>query len=208
MRNITTYSKRPEPETPWLSFTDLLSNALILLSLVLVFSTIARTINERPPVIQLPDNEKFRFSSGDYRLSPAFLKALDTEKIPQIRRALTCFGVDTVDIIGHTDGQPNTGRGNLDSAFLSGKESLTLRKEFQAGSNVDLGLLRAIAVQKAIESKIGEDLPNTAYRVYSAGSVINTDGVMEPVTNRDDRERRRIEIRFTRSKETTYPKSC
>jgi flagellar motor protein MotB len=208
MRNITTYSKRPEPETPWLSFTDLLSNALILLSLVLVFSTIARTINERPPVIQLPDNEKFRFSSGDYRLSPAFLKALDTEKIPQIRRALTCFGVDTVDIIGHTDGQPNTGRGNLDSAFLSGKESLTLRKEFRAGSNVDLGLLRAIAVQKAIESKIGEDLPNTAYRVYSAGSVINTDGVMEPVTNRDDRERRRIEIRFTRSKETTYPKSC
>jgi flagellar motor protein MotB len=208
MRTNTNYSNRREPETPWLSFTDLLSNALILLSLVLVFSTIARTINERPPVIQLPDNEKFRFPSGDYRLSPAFRNALANEKIPEIRRALTCFGVDTVDIIGHTDGQPNTGSGNLDSAFLTGKDALSLRKELRAGSNVDLGLLRAIAVQKAIESMISHDLPNTVYRVYSAGSIINTDGVIEPVTNRDDRERRRIEIRFTRLKETTYPKSC
>jgi hypothetical protein len=206
MKNF--YSSRREPETPWLSFTDLLSNALILLSLVLVFTTIARTINERPPVIQLPDNEKFRFPSGDYQLSEAFLSALETEKIPEIRKALTCFGVDTIDIIGHTDGQPNSGNGNLDTAFLAGKGALGLRKELRAGSNVDLGLLRAIAVQRAIELKISKDLPDVLYRVYSAGSIINVDGVMEPVTNRDDRQRRRIEIRFTRSRESTFPKSC
>jgi len=199
---------RREPETPWLSFTDLLSNALILLSLVLVFSTIARTINERPPVIQLPDNEKFRFPSGDYQLSSAFLKALETDKIPEIKKALTCFGVDTIDIIGHTDGQPNSGSGNLDSAFLAGKGALNLRKELRAGSNVDLGLLRAIAVQRAVESKISKEIPNVLYRVYSAGSIINVDGIMEPVTNRDDKQRRRIEIRFTRSRENTFPKSC
>ncbi len=202
------YISRREPEMPWLSFTDLLSNALILLSLVLVFSTIARTINERPPVIQLPDNEKFRFPSGDHQLSLAFLKALETEKIPEIKKALTCFGVDTIDIIGHTDGQPNSGSGNLDSVFLAGKGSLNLRNELRAGSNVDLGLLRAIAVQRAIESKISKEIPDVLYRVYSAGSIINVDGIMEPVANRDDKQRRRIEIRFTRSRESTFPVSC
>lgn len=199
---------RRDPETPWLSFTDLLSNALILLSLVLVFSTIARTINERPPVIQLPDDDKFRFPSGDYQLSSAFLTALETEKIPEIKKALTCYGVDTIDIIGHTDGQPNSGSGNLDSAFLTGKGSLNMRMGLRAGSNVDLGLLRAIAVQRAIESKINKKIPNVLYRVYSAGSIINVDGIMEPVTNRDDRQRRRIEIRFTRTRESTFPKRC
>jgi hypothetical protein len=133
---------------------------------------------------------------------------LENEKIPEIKKALTCFGVDTIDIIGHTDGQPNSGSGNLDSAFLTGKGALNLRRELRAGSNVDLGLLRAIAVQRALESKISKQIPNVLYRVYSAGSIINVDGVMEPVTNRDDKQRRRIEIRFTRTRESTFPKSC
>jgi hypothetical protein len=202
------HSSRREHEAPWLSFTDLLSNSLILLSLILVFSTISRSLNEKPPVIQLPDNEKFRFSSGGYALSSNFLSALESEKIPVIRKTLACYGVDTLEIIGHTDGQPNSGTSNLDRAFLVGNAGLNLSPSMRAGSNVDLGLLRAISVQRAIKERIGPDTNDVIYRVYSAGSIINTDGRMEGVKNKNQQERRRIEIRFTRSRETTFPKAC
>jgi hypothetical protein len=148
------YSRRREYEAPWLSFTDLLSNSLILLSLILVFTTISRTLNEKPPVIQLPDNDKFRFSSGGYRLSPTFLAALESEKVPIIKKTLACYGVDTIEIFGHTDGQPNSNLSNLDTAFLSGEKGMSLAGSMRAGSNVDLGLLRAISVKRAIERKV------------------------------------------------------
>lgn len=202
------HSSRREHEAPWLSFTDLLSNSLILLTLILVFSTISKVLNEKPPIIQLPDDEKFRFSSGGYELSDNFLAALESEKVPIIKRTIACYGVDTIEIIGHTDGQPNSNISNLDIIFLSGKDGLDLSKPVRAGSNVDLGLLRAIAVQKALQQRVDPMNNNITFRVYSAGSIINTDGNMEAVRNKDQRERRRIEIRFTRSRQTTFPKAC
>ena len=202
------HSRRREHEAPWLSFTDLLSNSLILLSLILVFTTISRTLNEKPPIIQLPDNDKFRFTSGGYRLSPTFLAALESEKVPIIKKTLACYGVDTIEIIGHTDGQPNSSLSNLDTAFLTGEKGLSLTGTMRAGSNVDLGLLRAISVKRAIERKVSTTENDIIYRVYSAGSMINTDGRMEAVRNQDQRDRRRIEIRFTRSRQTTFPKAC
>lgn len=202
------HSSRREHEAPWLSFTDLLSNSLILLTLILVFSTISKVLNEKPPIIQLPDDEKFRFSSGGYELSDNFLAALESEKVPIIKRTIACYGVDTIEIIGHTDGQPNSNISNLDIIFLSGKDGLDLSKPVRAGSNVDLGLLRAIAVQKVLQQRVDPMNNNITFRVYSAGSIINTDGNMEAVRNKDQRERRRIEIRFTRSRQTTFPKAC
>lgn len=202
------HSSRREHEAPWLSFTDLLSNSLILLTLVVVFSTIARVMNEKPPVIQLPDNEKFRFGSGSYQLSPEFLAALQADKIPQITRTLNCFGVDTIEIIGHTDGQPNSGYSNLDSALLHANEKLNLSRAMTPGSNVDLGLLRAIAVKEAIQARLDSDADHIIFRVYSAGSVISPEGEIKKVANRDDKARRRIEIRFTRTRDTTLPKNC
>lgn len=202
------HSSRREHEAPWLSFTDLLSNSLIILTIVLVFSTIARVLNEKPPVIQLPDNNKFRFPSGSYQLSPEFATALQNEKMPEIIRTLNCFGVDTIEIIGHTDGQPNSGFGNLDTALLSANQKLNLNKSMRPGSNVDLGLLRAIAVKEAIESNLTAEPKGIIFRVYSAGSVISPDGEIRKVTNLDDQTRRRIEIRFTRSRETSLPKAC
>ena len=121
---------------------------------------------------------------------------------------ITPSGVDTLEIIGHTDGQPNSGTSNLDRAFLAGNAGLNLSPSMRAGSNVDLGLLRAISVQRAIKDRIGPDTNDVIYRVYSAGSIINTDGRMEGVKNKNQQERRRIEIRFTRSRETTFPKAC
>ncbi len=191
-------------EAPWLSFTDLLSNSFIILCLVLVFSVIARVVNEKPPIVALPDSEKFRFSTGGYSVSAEFNKALKAEKIPVIKHYLRCYGVDTIEIVGHTDRQPNGGASNLDSALAKGL-GLPLHSDLRAGSNVDLGFLRAMAVRNILEKQLKDEFPSLVYRVYSAGSLI------DPVSSKllipgalDDKRKRRIEVRFTRSNDNNW----
>jgi outer membrane protein OmpA-like peptidoglycan-associated protein len=188
-----------QDEGPWLSFTDLLSNSFIIVCLILVFSILSRAINEKPPIVPLPDSEKFRFPTGGYTLSVDFQSALINEKVPVIRKYLRCYGVDTVEVVGHTDKQPNDGQSNLDFALLSAKNQ-TFARGLKAGSNVDLGFLRALAVRNALESQLKVEFPDVVYRVYSAGSFI------DPVVDRsaagamiDDKSKRRIEVRFTRT---------
>lgn len=184
---------------PWLSFTDLLSNSFIIICLVLAFSILSRAINEKPPIVPLPDSEKFRFPTGGYSLSMDFKSALVNEKVPLIRKYLRCYGVDTIEVVGHTDRQPNDGQSNLDFALANAKKS-SLAQGLKAGSNVDLGFLRAMAVRNALESQLNAEFPDIIYRVYSAGSFI--DPAVDQSTARatlDDKSRRRIEVRFTRT---------
>ena len=188
-----------QDEGPWLSFTDLLSNSFIIICLILVFSILSRAINEKPPIVPLPDSEKFRFPTGGYTLSVDFQSALVNEKVPVIRKYLRCYGVDTVEVVGHTDKQPNDGQSNLDFALLSVKNP-TITRGLKAGSNVDLGFLRALAVRNALESQLKVEFPDIIYRVYSAGSLI--DPMVDrsaPSTVLDDKSKRRIEVRFTRT---------
>jgi hypothetical protein len=159
---------------------------------------------DRAPALVLGD-EKYRFLSGGHYLSKSFLSAFEAEAIPQIRKVLACYNVDTVEVIGHTDGIPQSNFGRFDTALLRGKEALKKQSEIQAGSNADLGLLRALAVQKEIKASINKDLPYVMYRAYSAGSVINADGVINFATGGDDSQRRRVEIRFTRSRKDAFP---
>ena len=48
-------SRKPKLEAPWLAYTDLLSSTLLILSVVVVASVLARLTNEKPPVIRLSD---------------------------------------------------------------------------------------------------------------------------------------------------------
>lgn len=184
---------------PWLSFTDLLSNSFIIICLVLAFSILSRAINEKPPIVPLPDSEKFRFPTGGYALSVDFKSALVNDKLPLIRKYLRCYGVDTIEVVGHTDRQPNDGQSNLDFSLANVKKS-SLPQGLKAGSNLDLGFLRAMAVRNALQSQLKAEFPEIVYRVYSAGSFI--DPVLDQSTTGpmlDDKSKRRIEVRFTRT---------
>lgn len=192
---------------PWLSFTDLLSNSFIIICLILAFSILSRAVNEKPPIVPLPDSEKFRFPTGGYTLSSGFKDALVNEKVPIVRKYLQCYGVDTIEVIGHTDKQPNDGRSNLDLALANAKKPLRAQG-LKAGSNIDLGFLRAMAVRKALESELKAEFPDVIYRVYSAGSLI------DPVVDQskadavlDDMSKRRIDIRFTRTNDRSLKAS-
>ena len=196
---------RPRLTAPWLAYTDLLSSTLLILSVVVVASVLAKLTNEKPPVIRLSDAQDFRFKRGSFQISYAFRQKLINEELKEIERAIQCYAIDTVEVIGHTDRLPNSGLSNLDRFSTSTKLAQSFPK-VKAGSNADLGLLRALSVQKLLEENIGQEDPDLVFRSYSAGSLIDP----PQVSTRESlpQEKRRIEIRLTRNKEQSALNKC
>lgn len=184
----------------WIGYTDLLSNSLLLLLLTIAVAALARANNEKPPLLRLTEKESFRFGTGSYTLNPQFKSALD-DRLPWIQEQIKKYRIDSVEVIGHTDGQPSPGNSNLDLLVPNSGSSANL-KGYQAGSNTDLGLLRAIAVSKYLKIKLAASgIKNITVRPYSAGRLIGVDGAFAPADMNERAERRRIELRFTRQDE-------
>lgn len=196
-------AKRRRNETDstyWIGYTDLLSNSLLILLLTVVIAAFAKASNEKPPLLRLTEQESFRFGTGSYSLSNVFRKRLD-QRIPEIRETISKYRIDSVEVIGHTDGQPSPGMSNLDLLLPNANQS-SLVLGYQVGSNTDLGLLRAVAVANYLRLKLDpKGKLGLIIRPYSAGSLIASDGRYAPADTRDRAERRRIEVRFTRNKE-------
>ncbi|MCT0209460.1 MAG: flagellar motor protein [Cyanobium sp.] len=184
----------------WTGYTDLLSSSLLILVLTIAISALARSDNEKPPLVRLTERESFRFPTGSYVLSPEFIKALD-RRVPEILETIQKYRIDSVEVIGHTDGQPSPGTSNLDLLMPKANRSATL-SGYRAGSNADLGLLRALAVANHLKSRLDpEGKIGLTIRPYSAGSLIANDGAYAPADTTDRADRRRIELRFTRQQE-------
>lgn len=198
-------SKRRDGESDtnyWIGYTDLLSNSLLVLLLTITVAALARANNEKPPLLRLTEKESFRFGTGSYTLNPQFKSALDS-RLPWIQEQIKKYRIDSVEVIGHTDGQPSPGNSNLDLLVPNSGSSANL-KGYQAGSNTDLGLLRAIAVSKYLKIKLAASgIQNITVRPYSAGSLIGVDGAFAPADMKERADRRRIELRFTRQDESS-----
>jgi len=192
-------------DSPWLAYTDLLSSTLMIVTLALVVSALAKFVNQKPPIIRLSDEANFRFATGSYSLSPKFRDQLTNEKLPEIERTIRCYGIDTVELIGHTDFAPNSGSSNLDS--FQGDKNLILSGKALGGSNADLGLLRALSVERFLESRLRSSFPKIKYYSYSASSYV--DPALETSASASNpQSKRRIEIRFTRSDKTSVIPRC
>ena len=192
----------PRLTPPWLAYTDLLSSTLMILTVAIAISTLSKAVNQTPPIVRLEDSQDFRFNTGSYQISSQFRKKLINQEIPKIREILRCYGIDTVEIIGHTDSRPNTKTSNLDSyPNIKTVETGSKNQRLIAGSNADLGLLRALSVQRLLRESIGKEFDGLAFRSYSASSLV------EPVIKDKgmsidalQKTKRRIELRFTRTK--------
>ncbi len=153
---------------------------------------------DKPPIITLEETKGYSFETGKATLSDSFKKLL-TEQMPNLRKIFQDYGVDIVEIIGHTDGQPtNSVRSNLDEKLedvMKGEQ--TSLETLKYGSNADLGLMRALAVALFLKN-LG--LPEgIKLRVYSAAQLILPDGSLSTEKDRvENPQRRRIELRFTR----------
>jgi hypothetical protein len=193
----TTRRQRDVESNHWIGYTDLLSNSVLILLLVVSLTALDRAKNEKPPLVPLTEKESFRFATGSYVLSPEFIKALQ-RRLPEVRTTIDKYNIDIVEGVRHTDGEPSPGVSNLDMLLPKRAHSGSLLG-FHPGSNADLGLLRALAVSEYLRKSLDPNgLKGLVIRPYSAGSLISIEGRLVPADAGDHPERRRIEIRFTR----------
>jgi flagellar motor protein MotB len=112
------YSESEQEElNVWPAFTDLMSNAFIIsiLFLILLIVQSVATQNKRrqaedPPIIIIEDNNDFRFESGSAQISPKMTEYLKLRLLPTIGDNIAKNDINTIEIIGHTDGTANQNR--------------------------------------------------------------------------------------------------
>ena len=171
---------------------------------------------EEPPIILIPsDDLSFETARAFPKQGSNYLRNyIKKEIVPQIEKQLKRYDVNMLEIIGHTDGNPISGVGNLDLNLLNDLARLDANKiqfndlvtkfnKLKAGSNADLGLIRALIVIKTLQDlqKTGEcKCKVEAFRAYSAAQLYLTGNKPEPApsSKKDNPNRRRIEIRFTK----------
>ena len=182
-------------------------------------------LNDKPPIIKIAEDGKdgkevYRFESGKAKVKDDFQKALRSGGFTVLAREIIKrnkarpASVDTLEIIGHTDGVGFSRHGNLDAllpVFLTGGTRDDLAT-LTPGSNNDLGLLRALAIKKEwlefvqiVDMAGKEELRKIEIRCYSAGQTI-PEGLAPDDPNlrdasifkKDNPRSRRIEIRLTK----------
>jgi outer membrane protein OmpA-like peptidoglycan-associated protein len=182
-------------------FTDLMSNAFMILSFFLVlllFQSLAlnQKLKAAQPIIIDEKSGKFKFQSGSAEISPSFKKYLDQEVVPTIVSITQEQDIAFIQVIGHTDGQLNSQASNLDQKLESAAQNQTKISDLSAGSNADLGLILAIAVIQSLQ-RSGE-LNQVPFQAYSAAQLyLPSESIkLAPINRNADESRRRIEIRF------------
>jgi outer membrane protein OmpA-like peptidoglycan-associated protein len=173
-----------------------------------------RQLHDKPPNIQISEQkEDYRFESGSSVMGPSFIEGLRQNEFARLadeiidREEANRVKVDTLEIIGHTDGVPLSRGGNLDQKLpdlLAGSRDRI--SSLTPGSNNDLGLLRALAVREQWAQFINahdkrDILRRIQIRCYSAGQTILPYTEDEPEADdfrQPDPRARRIEMRLTR----------
>jgi flagellar motor protein MotB len=159
-----------------------------------------------PPIISLSEADGYFFESGSTELSPAFRERLSKTVIDRLLDIIKRHDVNIIEVVGHTDEQPLSGRpSNLDKLlfpYLQGQNS----DKFTPSDNAGLGLARAVAVLKLLH-----DDPRLASQrglriIPLSGAQLTT--ISEELatgTSQAVKKRRRIEIRVRRSDREPAP---
>jgi flagellar motor protein MotB len=244
MARRSRYTEYNEDLNVWPAFTDLMSNAFMILVLFLFLTIIISQINksqiseninqsvqnseqlalkikqlqqqvkylqiqlqsekkstDAPPIIVIKDQGAYRFASGSAEIPAKMSTYIFNQIVPEIEARTKQYGINVVEIIGHTDGQANSKvTSNLDINLENVASGNLQVGKLQAGSNADLGLMRALSVVKVlgdIQKKQGK-LSGLSFRAYSAAQLILPNGKFAGIARKEDVTRRRIEIRFTR----------
>ena len=136
----------------------------------------------------------FKFSSGSAKLNPQLKNYLATKISSDINKILAEREIDFIQIIGHTDGEGIRQNSNLDKTLESVATGTQPVSKLSAGSNADLGLMRALAVVQELQRNT--KLKNVEFKAYSAAQLYLPSGNLAPIDRQPDETRRRIEIRF------------
>lgn len=156
-------------------------------------------LKSAPPTVVIQDSGGYQFDSGSASLPKDLKNYITLDLVDRIERVSQQRNLYVVEIIGHTDGQVNFGSGNLDQQLeevARGKQSVDSLK---AGSNADLGLMRALEVVKQLQTVQAQTgrLKGVQFHAYSAAQIQLPTGDFAPASRQPDASRRRIEIRFS-----------
>ncbi len=153
-----------------------------------------------PPIIVIRDSKSRRFESGSAEISGDLKGFIEEDLVKQIENFAKEYQGYVVEVIGHTDGQVNKGSiSNLDTQLeqvAKGNESVS---SLAAGSNADLGLMRALAVVQRLQKNPRLQELDLKFKAYSAAQLYNPTGNYAGANRSPDQSRRRIEVRFTPS---------
>jgi flagellar motor protein MotB len=199
MTRRSLYAQDDESVNIFQSFTDLMSNAFMIISFFLLLVLLqALELNQRlqaaSPIIIDEQSGKFKFKSGSAELTTELTSYIQTAIAPKIEEIAKEREIDFIQVIGHTDGQEINKTSNLDSTLEEIAQGRQAFNKLKPGSNVDLGLMRALAVVKELEKT--SRLKNIKFRAYSAAQLYLSSGQLAPRDRNPDENRRRIEIRF------------
>ncbi len=166
-----------------------------------------------PNQITIPNTGKFAFPLGTAILTKKLSQFIQDEVVPKIKQAFkdSEIKINVIEVIGHTDAVPVNGSSNLDQRLNKVANNPNSGVNIlRAGSNTDLGLMRALSVVKALEQnkeltqffkeqgliENTQDKRKTIFRAYSAAQLYDSRGKLVS-SNARNSSSRRIEIRFT-----------
>lgn len=151
-----------------------------------------------PPFINLSEADGFYFESGSAELQPEFRRALESHVIAALKTIIDHYGVNIVEVIGHTDEVPMRGISNLDDRLIAaslGRETMT---GLSSSDNSGLGMARAVSVVKVLRAD--SRLNGITLLPYSGAQMIMpVDRPADGSSPLETASRRRIEIRVRKS---------
>lgn len=155
---------------------------------------------EWPPFMSLSEAGGYYFESGKATLRPDFERKLNASVIPTLRKNIDDYGVDVVEVIGHTDEVPMVGTSNLDTTLIRASANQLPTEALRSTDNAGLAIARAVAVVKILRADPRlRDV--TILPLSGAQMIVPVDKVATGTATKSDQLRRRIEIRLRRSTE-------
>lgn len=160
---------------------------------------------EWPPFFSLSEAGGYYFESGKATLRADFVRKLETTIIPMLKKHIEDYGVDVVEVIGHTDEVPMSGQSNLDALLIRASRNLASTESLRSTDNAGLAMARAVAVVRILRSdpRLADV---TILPLSGAQLIVPVDKAADGRATKDDQSRRRIEMRLRRSTEQVAPK--
>ena len=155
---------------------------------------------DQPPIISLRESQGYHFVSGSAELSDEFKERLGGDVTDRILEIANYYGLDVIEVIGHTDEVPvGTAASNLDAHLLPFLRGEAPVQQLSFSDNAGLGIARAAAVVKEIRKN--PRLLGFSAIPLSAGQAVLSDGSLASGADRrgSEEDRRRIEIRLRHS---------
>ncbi|PBB52954.1 MULTISPECIES: OmpA family protein [Mesorhizobium] len=164
------------------------------------------TPHKWPPIISMSELEGYNFKVGSAELSDTFKIKL-RQKASEIAGRAKEYGVDIIEVIGHTDEQAMSGyASNLDRGLkpvLDGQKPIG---SLHPADNAGLGLARAISVAELLGGM--PELKGLTILPMSGGQLILPgDQLTDGAQSGDVKARRRIEIRVRKRSEQQTTKA-